>query len=161
MSKLKIGCLGVIGLFAILIIFGAIAGKGDKSSSSSTSSSTKVEQSADKKKETQKEYTQVDVGTMMADLEGNAASAQKKYKGKNLKITGKLGTIDSDGDYISVQDPNDSFAIVGVHCRIKKDDKAQEDYVLNLKKNQTVIAYGTITDVGELMGYTMKVDKFE
>ena len=87
-------------------------------------------------------------------------AAQKKYKGKDVKVSGKLGTIDSDGDYISIQ-PDDQFAIRGVHCTVNKKDKAQEDYVMNLQKDQWVTAYGTITDVGELMAYTMKVDKFE
>ena len=148
------------GLFVLLIIAGALmGGNGEKSSNnnSSSSSSTKTEQKA----APAKEYTAVDVGTMKADLDNNAASAQKKYKGKNLKITGRLGAIDSDGDYISVLDANDAYAVTGVHCSINKKDKAQEDYVLNLKKDQPVTAYGTITDVGELMGYSMKVDKFE
>ena len=166
MSKMKIGCLGVIGLLVLFMIIGALAGGGDKSSKD-TASSTKVEQSAETKQESkkeakqQKEYTPIDVGVLMSDLENNAAAAQKKYKGKSFKITGKLGNIDSDGDYISIQDPNDKFAVRGVHCTINKKDKAQEDYVLNLKKDQMVVAYGTITDVGELMAYSMKVDKFE
>ena len=154
MSKLKIGCLGVIGLFVILMIFGALVGSGDKSSNSS-SSSTKVEETK------QKEYQAVDVSTLISELENNAAAAQKKYKGKDLKITGTLNNIDSDGDYISVKAPDDRLGLKTVHCSINKKDKAQEDYVLNLKKGQTVIAYGNINDVGEVIGYRMKVDKFE
>lgn len=144
------------GLFVLLLLFGSCMGCGsDKSSSNSGKNSTQVEQKAPK------EYTAIDVGTLKADLDNNAAAAQKKYKGKNLKITGRLGAIDSDGDYISVLDANDEFDFTGVHCTINKKDKAQEDYVLNLQKDQMVTAYGTITDVGELMGYSMKVDKFE
>lgn len=154
MKFVKFGCLGFIGLFLLIAIFGAIGGGGDKSSSSS-SSSTQVEQKA----EQPKEYTAIDVATLNADLENNAASAQKKYKNKNLKITGILGTIDSDGNYISIKSSNMDFK--GVHCTINKKDKAQEDYVLNLKKEQQVTAYGTVTDVGEIMGYKLKVDKFE
>lgn len=159
MKFLKMGCLGFIGLIFVLGVIGALSGDSDKSSSSTNT--TQVEQKADKKEAPKKEYTAVDVGTMKADLDNNAAAAQKKYKGKNLKITGRLGSIDSDGDYISVLDANDQFAVFGVHCSINKKDKAQEDYVLSLKKDQMVTAYGTITDVGELMGFTMKVDKFE
>lgn len=32
---------------------------------------------------------------------------------------------------------------------------------MNLQKGQTVTVYGTISDVGEVLGYSMKVDKFE
>ena len=150
---LKIGCLGFIGLVVLVAIFGS--GSGDNTSpTSSTSTKTTQQQQAPKN------YTEVDVAVMMSDLENNAMAAQKKYKGKDVKVTGKLGTIDSDGDYISIQ-PDDQFAVRGVHCTVNKKDKAQEDYVMNLKKDQWVTAYGTITDVGELMAYTMKVDKFE
>ena len=150
---LKIGCLGFIGLVVLVAIFGS--GSGDNTSpTSSTSTKTTQQQQAPKN------YTEVDVAVMMSDLENNAMAAQKKYKGKDVKVTGKLGTIDSDGNYISIQ-PDDQFAVRGVHCTINKKDKAQEDYVMNLQKDQWVTAYGTITDVGELMAYTMKVDKFE
>ena len=149
---LKIGCLGFIGLVVLVAIFGG--GGSDKSSTSSNSTTITQQQQAPKN------YTEVDVAVMMSDLENNAMAAQKKYKGKDVKVSGKLGTIDSDGDYISIQ-PDDQFAIRGVHCTVNKKDKAQEDYVMNLQKDQWVTAYGTITDVGELMAYTMKVDKFE
>ena len=149
---LKIGCLGFIGLVVLVAIFGG--GNSDRTSTSSNATTATQQQQAPKN------YTEVDVAVMMSDLENNAMAAQKKYKGKDVKVTGKLGTIDSDGDYISIQ-PDEQFAVRGVHCTINKKDKAQEDYVMNLQKDQWVTAYGTITDVGELMAYTMKVDKFE
>ena len=100
-----------------------------------------------------------DVTAMDQELENNAAAAQKKYKGKYVKVSGRLGTIDSDMKYISIKP--EGFSINGIHCTLKKNDKAQEDYVMGLSKDQWVTAYGKITDVGEIMGYTMDVDKFE
>ena len=96
---------------------------------------------------------------MLQELENNAAAAQKKYKGQYLKVSGKLGIIDSDGDSISIV--ADNFFFADIHCTIDKHDKAQESYVLNLSKGQWVTAYGKITDVGETLGYWMDVDKFE
>lgn len=96
---------------------------------------------------------------MIHDLENNAAAAQKKYKGQYLKVSGKLGTIDSDMSYISIE--AEGFSLNNVHCSLKEGDEAQENYVMNLSKGQWVTAYGKITDVGEIMGYTMAVDKFE
>ena len=119
-----------------------------------------VEQQKPAEQPKQVEYTPADVTVMMDELENNAAAAQKKYKGQYLKITGKLGAIDSNMKYISVI-PNRDFAILGVHCDLKAGDKTQEDYVMSLSKGQQVTAYGQITDVGEVMGYYMKVDKFE
>lgn len=109
----------------------------------------------------QREYITVSVSTLVNELENNAAAAQKKYKNKYVKVTGKLGTIDSDGDYISIDDPADAFSITGVQCFINKNDKKQSNFVLNLHKGQTVTAYGKITDVGELLGYHLEVDRFE
>ena len=160
MGKLKIGCLGVIGIFVLIGIIGAIGGGGNKNTASNTSAPAKqVEQKNNTKQEKQKEYTPITVSTLMQELEGNAASASKKYKGKDLKVTGILEVIDADGNYISLH--GDQYSITGVRCDINKKDKAQEDYLLNVQKGQTVTAYGTVSDVGEIMGYSLKVDKFE
>lgn len=159
MKRLKMGCLGVIGLIVLLLVLGKLMGGNDNSSSSSHSSTTQVEQKTDTKQA--KEYTSVDAGTMVADLKNNAAAAQKKYKGKDLKVTGKLSNIDSDSKYISIEDPKGSFSMIHIQCFLNSKDKSQEDFVMNLQKGQTVTVYGTISDVGEVLGYSMKVDKFE
>ena len=114
MKRLKMGCLGVIGLIVLLLVLGKLMGGNDNSSSSSHSSTTQVEQKADTKQA--KEYTSVDAGTMVADLKNNAAAAQKKYKGKDLKVTGKLSNIDSDSKYISIEDPKGSFSMIHIQC---------------------------------------------
>lgn len=128
-------------------------GGGTKSTDTASPSAKQVEQ--------QKpiEYAPADVATMMQELENNAAAAQKRYKGQCLQVSGMLGTIDSDMKYISIKP--DEYSIRGIHCTLKRNDKAQADYVMNLSKGQWVTAYGKITDVGEIMGYTMEVDKFE
>ena len=161
MGKFKTGCLGLIGIFFVIGVIGAIGGGDNKNTTSSGSSPTtkQVEQKKEVKQEKQKEYTPVTVSTLMQELEGNAASASKKYKDKDLKVTGILEVIDADGKYISLH--GDQYSITGVRCDINKKDKAQEDYLLNIQKGQTVTAYGTITDVGEIMGDSLKVDKFE
>ncbi|MBR2214651.1 MAG: hypothetical protein IJ849_02695 [Selenomonadaceae bacterium] len=159
MGKLKMGCLGIIGLVVLAGIIGAIGGGGSDHASKSSSGVAQVEQKKEAAPAKQKEYTPITVAELMQDLEGNAAAASKKYKGKDLQVTGTLEVIDSDGKYISLH--GDQFSIVGVRCDINNKDKAQEDYLLNAHKGQTVTAYGTISDVGEIMGYSLKVDKFE
>ncbi|MBQ7477813.1 MAG: hypothetical protein IJT01_02790 [Selenomonadaceae bacterium] len=161
MGKFKTGCLGLIGIFIVIGIIGAIGGGGSKDKPPNTSSpaSQQVAQKNEPQQQKQKEYLPVSVSALMQELEGNAAAASKKYKGKDLKVTGSLEVIDADGNYISLH--GDQYSIVGVRCDINKKDKAQEDYLLNVQKGQTVTAYGTVTDVGEIMGYSLKVDKFE
>ncbi len=107
-----------------------------------------------------KQYTAVDVATMMEDLSKNAAAAQKKYKGQNLAVIGKVNVIDSDGNYISLRG-NNPYEIFGVRCDIKRRDKTQEEFILNVVKGQNVTVLGTIRDVGEVIGYVMDVDAFQ
>ena len=125
---------------------------------SGTSSSPKGKpQSAPQQQ--QVSYAPADVATMLQELQNNAAAASKRYKGQYLKVSGVLGTIDSDMKYIAIV-PNE-YSIQSVLCNLKRNDKAQENYVMNASRGQWVTAYGRITDVGEIMGYTMDVDKFE
>ena len=144
-----------LGAIVLLGVLGALFGGGGANQPSSKSSAPAKQVEPAKPIE----YATADVATMMQDLENNAAAAQKRYKGQYLKVSGMLGTIDSDMKYISIIP--DEYSILGVHCTLKRNDKAQENFVMNLSKKQWVTAYGKITDVGEVMGYTMAVDKFE
>ena len=107
----------------------------------------------------QVEYTQADLATMMQELDGNLAAANKKYKDQYLKVSGKVVLIDKDAEFITIK-PDDTL-IRGVNCTLKKNDKAQKEFVLKLSENQQVTAYGKIVDMGPLVGYVMDVDKFE
>ena len=48
---------------------------------------------------------------------------------------------------------------MSVHCDIKGEKL--KDKVLEFKKEQPVIIYGKIKEVGDLMGYTMVLEKIE
>lgn len=146
----------VFGGFFLLVVLAAVFGSGG-GGNSERSSSTSVKQEQPSQ---QIEYTPVDVNTMVADLENNAAAAQKRYKGKYLKVSGQLGNIDSDMSYITIKS-SETYSFINVQCFLRDGNQAQEDYVMNLSKGQWVTAYGQITDVGEILGYHMKVDKFE
>lgn len=142
----------IIAVVVIGIIGAAAGGGGD--SDSQTAGNT---DSASKKESEQKEieYTQVTVDDMMAVLNENAVNASDTYKGKYLEVTGKLGTIDSSGDYISLL-PSDEFAIIGVQCYIKNDE--QLSAVKEMKTDDMVTVRGKCTDVGEILGYSIDID---
>jgi hypothetical protein len=53
---------------------------------------------------------------------------------------------------------NNEFAIIGVQCYITEEQKAA---VSKFTKGQNVTAVGTITDVGEVMGYSLKVESIK
>ena len=104
------------------------------------------------------EYTSYTVDDLMAQLEGNALKASNDHKGENVRITGKLGVIDSSGKYITLYSDTD-FAIIGVQCYIKNDDTKAK--VAELSKDSLVTLTGKITDVGEILGYSLNIDNIE
>ena len=95
---------------------------------------------------------------MMKELEDNAANADEKYRDQYVEISGRLDTIDSEGDYISVVSANDEYAILGVTCNIQDDKQLAE--VKKMKRGDKIKIKGQITDVGEVIGYTMDIDEF-
>lgn len=102
------------------------------------------------------EYTVCTVDEMIALLEENALSASDTYKDQYVEVTGRLDVIDSNGSYISIYPINNEFALTGVQCKIKTDE--QLDTVKSLTKGQNVTIQGKVTDVGEVLGYTMDID---
>lgn len=93
---------------------------------------------------------------MNADLESNAASAKDKYEEQYIEITGKLSVIDSDGKYISLTDPDDEWDLVGIMCYIESDE--QLDEVKELSTGDDVTVGGKVTNVGEIVGYSIDID---
>ena len=103
------------------------------------------------------EYLEADVGTMIDALESNALQASETYKDQYVQITGMLNVIDASGEYISVVDANDDFAITDVMCYIKNDEQLAA--VKNMSVGQMVTVKGKITDVGEVFGYYMDIEE--
>lgn len=149
-----------------LLIGSCMSGKKDdsqKSTSSQPAATTEQKAPASEAKpEKQVTYTEVTIDQLINDVKSNAAKAQKNYKGKDLKIVGgHVGTIDSDADYIGL-DSDQDFTMVNIQCFAKgKNAKALKDQIINLDKNQHLVIYGRCTDVGELMGYMIDMDKME
>lgn len=101
------------------------------------------------------EYTSVNIDELEGALKNNAAAAKDTYDGKYLAITGKLGTIDSDLKYIALLSTTNNFDLTGVHCTIKNEE--QKNIVKSLKKDDTIIVKGKITNVGEVLGYYLDI----
>jgi len=104
-------------------------------------------------------YIIIDIDNLNSQLKSNAARASKNYKGVYVKFTGLLDTIDSDGDFIGIRG-NDRYAILNrFHCRLT--DKKQREILLNKDTGSRITIKGRITDVGEILGYTVKVDEIQ
>ena len=152
---------------AIVVIFiiGAIASGGKSGSTNTNKVANKANSDTSEVKDTVAEstaptveYTSYTVDDLMAQLEGNALKASNDHKGENVRITGKLGVIDSSGKYITLY-PDTDFAIIGVQCYIKNDDTKAK--VAELSKDSLVTLTGKITDVGEILGYSLNIDNIE
>lgn len=120
---------------------------------------TAQEAAAEEKEEEVIEYTACSVSQMMEDLNANAMKASDTYKGKYLEITGRLGTIDSEGAYIALLPEDDQFAIIGVHCNVKNEE--QKAQVASMSSDDTVTLRGKCRDVGEVLGYTLDIDSID
>ena len=107
-----------------------------------------------------KNYATAEIDVLLQQAEENAAAANKNYKGKDLKIvSGTIGNIDSDMKYVSLEGSN-KFTLKRVRCDTHGDKKLQ-DAITKLKKGQEVVVKGTVTDVGDLVGYYVKMDSIE
>ena len=51
--------------------------------------------------------------------------------------------------------------MIHVQCSINSKNQDVKDAVLKLKKGEPVTVYGTVSEVGDLVGYRMSLDKIE
>jgi len=100
----------------------------------------------------------VDVDTLEDALSSNALSASNTYKGQYVELTGKLSVIDSSGAYFSLKPLDGRFSLTGVQCKITKEQQA---IVASFTRDQEVTVVGTITAVGEIMGYSLTVESIK
>ena len=165
-KKKKWWLIPVIVVLAIAFI-GSIGGSSDTdenapSSDDTASSDTQADTNTnepvvEEEPEVVIEYTPYDVGDMVDELNNNALRAEEKYQDQYVEITGRLNVIDSDGKYISLEDKNDSFSLLGVQCYIKNDE--QKAQVIEMNIGDIVTVRGQINSIGEILGYSLDIDE--
>lgn len=155
----------IIAAILVIAFIGKLGGGGANTDTAQASNTTQSSNTAtaetpaalnDEAQTAEKEYVPVDAGQMLAELESNALKAEKTYKNSYVEATGKVYVIDSSGKYISIDGVNDEFTVTGIMCNLTNDE--QRDVVAEIEKGQTVVVKGEVTDVGEVLGYSMKVD---
>lgn len=151
----------IIVIFILIGISGASSSnssKTDVKQSTAASSQHEQEPATAETPESQAEvieYTQVNKDELDTDLETNAAAAKDKWNKKYVEVTGNLSTIDSDLKYITIESSTKSFDLKTVHCTVKNND--QKEKIKTLTKGQSITVRGQITDVGEVMGYSLNM----
>lgn len=164
-----------------LVLIGAIFGRGGKESSSSSSSESEaaVEQQAQEETEEEAaseaeseaeepepepeeeepiEYVDVTVDELTAALDSNPLKAKQTYQDAHIRLTGVLNNIDSSGNYFNVNN-GDQYSFDSVYCSILDD--ATLDKIASSSIGDTLVVCGTVTDVGEVLGYYVDVDYIE
>lgn len=142
-KKFWFWCL--IGIIAIAII----AGSSDSTSTIPTTNSV-VENI---------EYTVIEIDTLFKDLHNNALKAEKTYQDNYIEITGYVTNIDSDGSYISIGSKTDEYWLDSIMCYIKNND--QLNVIMEKTENDKVIIKGQISDIGEVMGYSLDIHEIQ
>lgn len=93
---------------------------------------------------------------MLSDLDQNEMRAQKKYADKWFEIVGVLGSMDSEGDYFSLD--GETFRMMHVQCKIPSDKKDEmTNKLINMEKGDRIAVKGKVTDMGEVMGYSVAI----
>lgn len=134
----------LLGFIVLSAISSAIGGGGDSSTTSASSDSAEVQESA-------APAAKVTAETLLSNLDENALSAKNTWDGQIVELTGTLDNIDASGNYFSLRG-NSEFSLINIQVFI--DDKFI-DTVSSFTKGQKVTVTGEITDVGELLGYSV------
>lgn len=116
----------------------------------------KTEEAAEAEEQEEIVYTAYTVSQMQDDLDANALKAESTYNKQYVEITGRLGTIDSSGAYITLLPTDDEWAIMGIQCYIQSEE--QKAQVMEMSTGDTVTLRGKVTGVGEVMGYSLDID---
>ncbi len=95
----------------------------------------------------------VSAAELIDTLEANALNAKKTWDGKQVTVTGFVGSIDASGDYFSLLPEPDAMVFTGV--QVYTSEKFL-DQVASFSEGQAVTVTGKIDDVGEIMGYSLK-----
>ncbi len=146
-KKLKHTGRIILGILVVIIGIGMF-GSGLSGNNNTKPTSSNAQQ--------QEEVMVVDYKTLHADYMANPISADEKYRGKTLQLTGQVGTIDREIDqrtYVTF-DIDEYFN--NVRITFKKD---QESKVAQLSKGQTITIKGKCT--GTLLSTVVALDDCE
>jgi hypothetical protein len=105
--------------------------------------------------ESNKEPTLFSVQELNDLLDTNATEAEK-LQNTYVTVTGYVSNFDSDGSYFSLGNGTAAGMFDTILCSV------ENSFDLNsLEKGKKYAVTGTITSIGEIMGYAMEVDKVE
>lgn len=157
------GCFKIVGglvVLALVAVIGvAVFGGSDGSGSSGGSGNSGGSSSPAATEEAEPiEYQDVDINVLFDTLKSNALNAKNTYEGTPVRVTGVLTNIDASGDYFNIGN-GDEYSFDSIQCYIKNDETL--DKIAASSKGDTLTVCGTMSSVGEVLGYSMNVDYIE
>jgi hypothetical protein len=153
--------LGAFILLAIVISVASGGGAGDDTVTADNSSSDSADApAADAPEEPAPAEPAIVVSAqeMISVLEGNALNAKNTYEGKRVTVSGFVGSIDASGDYFALDPEPDAFILTGVQVQTSEQFLNQ---IASFTEGQAVTVTGTVTNVGEVMGYSLEAETIE
>lgn len=131
------------------------SGGGDTSSASDNSGSESNEpaeekaEPAEEKAEPAEKPVKVEAKRLLKDFEENEATADGKYAGKTLQVSGEVNKVDTeiwdDEQYVVQVNGGGDWDFLTVNC----NDQSQSD-VASIKKGQDITVVGKFDDGGDL-----------
>lgn len=140
-SPVKVGCLTVIGIIAVLLIIGLFAGPQKSTGGSTSENSPKAEAVA------------VTAEELFQAYQANEAAAQQQYGDKTLTVSGTVASIDLDITDDPVVMLRTSNEFMPVHAPLADESKPR---AASLSKGQTVEL--TCSGVSEVISTPMLKD---
>lgn len=154
----------ISGILVLIVLVGVGSGLGnndgnDKAvAASTTSPASTTSTSTQAVNEEKAAPIVVTADTLVKALDDNALNAANTYKDKYVEVSGKLSNIDSSGAYFSISSTSDDFSFTTIRCDITEEQKSK---VAAFKSGQKVTVVGTVTDVGEILGYAIDVESIK
>jgi predicted nucleic acid-binding Zn ribbon protein len=145
----------ILCLIVVFAVAGSLGGGDEDTNSQSANTATESNEVATEEPEVKPTPLVVTTDEIIDALKSNALNASNTYKDQYVELTGKLVNIDSSGDYFSIGPLNDEYSFDSVMCMISEEHL---NAVSGFSTGQEVTVIGTITDVGEVMGYTLEVE---
>lgn len=127
----------VVLLFALIVITAIIEPSGGSGNAVAADTNSATQQASSESLTA--EAVNIDYKTLYKDYEDNAISADKKYRGKKLVLTGAIANIDRDIG----QNPYITFNLDEYGAQSIKMSFDDDDTVAALKKGQKVTVVGT------------------
>lgn len=140
-------------------VFGDLLGSSSKEENDAAENTDQPDQTETQQEQAEEiEYISATVDEMYEMLKDNALKAKKTYGDQYVEVTGILGTIDSNGDYICLDEMNTAYSFYSVECFVKNDE--QLDHIIEMSSGKKYTVRVKITTVGEVLGYAGDIVEF-